>query len=127
MFVVRQRKYYIEITKTYGPKELASLKNRMPDLSEYIDLFPEQISNRDIELTIDVTSKFTAANAEDLERQDEGAYNIYRRFARVQSNGGQAGNAQPSQGASRPYFGQPLNQPANLPSSALSGGGTTGR
>ncbi|MCH2181581.1 MAG: hypothetical protein MK108_06200 [Mariniblastus sp.] len=121
-----QQGIYIEITKQYGPKELASLKNRMPELGEYIDLFPQQLNNSDIELSIGVTSKFTAANAEDLERQDQGAYNIYRRFTRAQSNGGQTNNAQQSEWrppSSRAYFGQPLNRPSNLPSFGVGGGG----
>jgi hypothetical protein len=122
-----QKGIYIEITKQYGPKELASLKNRMPDLGEYIDLFPEQLNNSDIELTIGVTSKYSAANAEDLERQDQGAYNVYRRFANVQSNSGQSNNFQQSQrqGPASQYWGQ--QRPTNLPTSALSGGGATGR
>ena len=122
-----QKGIYIEITKQYGPKELASLKNRMPDLGEYIDLFPEQLNNSDIELTIGVTSKFSAANAEDLERQDQGAYNVYRRFANAQSNNGQSANFQQlqPQGPVSRYWGP--KRPTNLPSAALSGGGATGR
>lgn len=122
-----QKGIYIEITKQYGPKELASLKNRMPDLGEYIDLFPEQLNNSDIELTIGVTSKYSAANAEDLERQDQGAYNVYRRFANAQSNNGQSANFQQlqPQGPMSRYWGP--KRPANLPSAALSGGGATGR
>jgi hypothetical protein len=122
-----QKGIYIEITKQYGPKELASLKNRMPDLGEYIDLFPEQLNNSDIELTIGVTSKYSAANAADLERQDQGAYNVYRRFANAQSNNGQSANFQQlqPQGPMSRYWGP--KRPANLPSAALSGGGATGR
>ena len=123
-----QNGIYVEIKKQYGPKELASLKNRMPDLGEYIDLFPQQLNNNDIELSIGVTSKFTAANAEDLQQQDQGAYNIYRRFTRTQSNNGQQSNSgqQFQRGfPPTPPISQPLNRPKNLPSFGVGGGGGT--
>ena len=123
-----QNGIYVEIKKQYGPKELASLKNRMPDLGEYIDLFPQQLNNNDIELSIGVTSKFTAANAEDLQQQDQGAYNIYRRFTRMQSNNGQQSNSgqQFQRGfPPTPPISQPLNRPKNLPSFGVGGGGGT--
>lgn len=123
-----QRGIYVEVTRKYGPNELASLKSRMPNLGEYIDLFPKQLDNSDIELTIDVTSKFNAANAQDLEQQDAGAYNIYRRFANVQQSNSQQQSQRRNRGGVPPGFGQPIlppgSTPRNLPSAGIGGGGS---
>ena len=123
-----QRGIYVEVTRKYGPNEMASLKSRMPNLGEYIDLFPKQLDNSDIELTIDVTSKFNAANAQDLEQQDAGAYNIYRRFANVQQSNSQLQSQRRNRGGVPPGFGQPIlppgSIPRNLPSAGIGGGGS---
>ena len=75
----------MEITRHYSSKQLAMLKGKYPELSDYVDLFPTKIGDEDIELTISFKQKYKAREPAELKQQSLDAFQTYRRH--IQTNG----------------------------------------
>jgi hypothetical protein len=77
----------IEIITHYGPEQMQALKRSLPELSDYIDLFPTEINNAEISLSIGVKSKFTALTPDQLKSENPDAYNVYLRYVQTGDQG----------------------------------------
>ena len=72
---------FVNITKHFGPDELDSLIRRQPDLEEYVKSFPKTSGDKDVQLSIGLTSRYDAANGEELKEENIAAYNLYKKFS----------------------------------------------
>ncbi len=70
----------IEIIRHYGPDQMQALKRRLPELSDYVELFPTEIDKAEISLNIGVKSKYTALTPDQLKSEHPDAYEIYSRY-----------------------------------------------
>lgn len=86
----------VEITKSYDPSKHGELKRKLPDLSEYVEMFPTEMDTHRIELNVNIVSTYTGRTLEELRDQNVGAFNIYRRFAKEAN--AQEGSSQASDG-----------------------------
>ena len=121
---------YMEVTRSYGPRQMARLKQKLPELTEYIELFPSEVGNDEVKLSIELTSKYSARTPQDLEDQDRGVYNIYKRYTKQVGqeqnfNNQNANMTGQGQGQSYPGYGLPRKK-RNLPTASV-GGSTRGR
>lgn len=109
------------IVRQYAADEMESLKRKMPDLADYIDVFPSKLGSAKIDLSISITEQYRADSPEDLREQNAAAYNLFQRYSRQADRGGMnnAGvDADPGQGRSGV-----VRKPRNLPVPALGSGG----
>lgn len=77
-----QRGIVVEITRSYTPKNHAELKRKLPDLKDYVEQFPTEVGDHEIQLSINVVSKYTAINAEELRIKNKRIFNLYQRYGR---------------------------------------------
>jgi hypothetical protein len=75
----------IEVTQHFGAAQMQQLKNQHPELRDYIDLFPTETGDHEIELNISLKKKFEAPDAKRLKVKSLFAFGIYRRH--VEQNG----------------------------------------
>lgn len=73
----------VEVKRKFTPNKHGELKQKLPDLAEYIEMFPNQLDSHRVELTVDVVSTYKGQTEEDLQKQNMGAYNIYRRYSKM--------------------------------------------
>ena len=76
----------VEIIELYGAKELQGLKEKYPELQDYIDLFPQKVGNHEIELQLSLKKKFQAPDATRLKIKSLFAHTIYQRHVRKNGN-----------------------------------------
>jgi hypothetical protein len=70
----------VTIVRHYGPQDLDRLKNRLPELTDYIEMFPREMGDHQIELNLTIKSSFQARTAAELKVQHPEAFNLYRRY-----------------------------------------------
>ena len=75
----------IEVIQHYGADQMKKLKDKYPELRDYIDLFPDQVAGHEIELTLSLKKKFQAPDAKRLKAKSLFAFGIYQRH--VEQNG----------------------------------------
>lgn len=73
----------MEVTRHYSSKQLAVLKGKYPELSDFVDLFPTEIGDEEIELTISFKQKYKARDASELKTKSLDAFQIYRRHIKI--------------------------------------------
>lgn len=71
---------HMEVVRHYTPKELHHLKRRHPELVDFIEMFPKQTGNHEIELNLSIKSVYDAASPKELQKQHAEIYSIYRRY-----------------------------------------------
>ena len=112
----------MEVTRNYGPRQMNQLKSKLPELGEYIDMFPSEVGSDQVSLSIELTSKYNARTPQELADKDKGIYNIYQRYTREANNQGTA-NQNANNRNSAGFTPARRNKQRNLPTSALGGGG----
>ena len=70
----------MEIEMSYSSNDAGLLTQRFPQLKDYIDLFPKNIGDEEIELNFKVRSVHTADDVDDLKKKDRKAFGIYKRY-----------------------------------------------
>lgn len=73
----------VTIKMTYGPDDSNLVTQRFPELSDYIELFPKQIDDNSIELSLAIRSVHSAKNLDELKKNHPKAFNLYRRYYRT--------------------------------------------
>ena len=81
----------VEVTRSYTRKNHKELSRKLPELKEHVEQFPANVGNHEIQLSINVVSKYSAINAEELRRSNNRIFNLYRRYA-VKSDKAAQGN-----------------------------------
>lgn len=71
---------HMEITQFFGPEDMDRLKSQYPELTDYVDVFPDSIDGAKLELGISLTRTIDARSAAELEKKDPGSFNLYRRY-----------------------------------------------
>ena len=70
----------IVVTRRYGPDEHALLAKKHPELADYIELFPKQIDDGEIGLTLEIKKKYEARSEAELEKKHPEIYQLFRRY-----------------------------------------------
>ncbi len=73
----------IEVTRNYGPEDLAALGKMHPDLVDYVEMFPDQVDNHEIELNLAIKTVYHSPTLAELKKRHPEAFNIYRRYHTV--------------------------------------------
>ena len=73
-------KLVVSITRRYDSADIQQLRTRHPELSEYVEMFPQEIDDGRVELMLAITSKYEARNEEELKKKSNEAFNVYRRY-----------------------------------------------
>ena len=73
----------VEITRSYDPSKHGDLKRKIPELAEYVEMFPNEMDSHRIELSVKVVSTYKGETPEAIQDQNVGAYNIYRRYVKA--------------------------------------------
>ena len=73
---------FVNITKHFGPHELDNLIRREPSLEEYIKSFPKTAGDKDVHLSIGLTTRYDAPNEQELRDKNIAAFNLYKKFSR---------------------------------------------
>jgi len=85
-----ERGIVVEVTQHFDSTRMQQLKDQHPELRDYIDLFPTQIDDQQIELSISLKKRFEARNAQELKTKSLFAFSLYRRH--VERNGDHLAN-----------------------------------
>ena len=59
----------IEVTRNYGPQDLAALGKMHPDLVDYVEMFPDRIDNHEIELNLAIKTVYRSPTLAELKKR----------------------------------------------------------
>lgn len=80
MRVNEQAGILVEVAIDYGPNDKDELIRKHPDLSDYVELFPQQVGEHQVELSIKIRSQYRAKTPEELKAKHPNAFNLMRRY-----------------------------------------------
>ncbi len=73
----------VTLVRRYGPQDEARLKSRHPELADYVEMFPREIGDHQVELNLTITSTFRARTSAQLQTKHPEAFNLYRRYRKA--------------------------------------------
>ena len=73
----------VEVTRNYGPQDLAALGKKHPELVDFVEMFPDRVDNHEIELNLAIKTVYRSPNLAELKKRHPEAFNIYRRYLTV--------------------------------------------
>ena len=76
----------MQIVRYYSASQLQELTAKYPELRDYVELFPQQIEDQEIELTLALKEKVKARTLESLKRKNKAAFEIYQRHVQKHGN-----------------------------------------
>ena len=81
-----KKQIYVEVTERYDPANHARLIRKHPQLEDYLNLFPRQIGSTQIEMVLNLKSRYQAKDREELKTNHPTAYNLFKRFYKEQKD-----------------------------------------
>ena len=76
-----------KVTKTYGPNDLAKLEDEQPELFMHLSAIPKTVGESQIEISVGVTSTYTAADKDELKAKHPDVYKLYNKYTKEQGVG----------------------------------------
>lgn len=70
----------VEVAVDYGPNDKAELIRKHPELGDYVELFPKQVGEHQIELSMKIRSQYRARTSDELQEKYPDAFNLMRRY-----------------------------------------------
>lgn len=80
MRVNQQQGVLVEVAIDYGPENKAELIRKHPELADYVELFPQQVGEHQVELSLKIRSQYRAQSPEELKTKHPNAFNLLRRY-----------------------------------------------
>lgn len=75
------------VTRTYGPNDLAKLEEEQPELFMHLSSIPKNVGESQIEISVGVTSTYSAADPDELKSKHPDVYKLFRKYTQEQGFG----------------------------------------
>ncbi len=75
------------VTKRYSSNDMAAVEKEQPELNMFLAAIPKTLGDSTIEVHVDVTTKYHAADAKELKEQHPDVYKLYMKYTKMSGNG----------------------------------------